>query len=93
VFIFVASTTSVLIPISWGGVLYPWDHWRTLVPLLLGFAGLGGFIAWEIYGAQEPLITLRVFMNRTAAASYIGTVMHGIIVRPPPLLFSGETPD
>ncbi|KAF8250950.1 MFS general substrate transporter [Wilcoxina mikolae CBS 423.85] len=79
-FVFVASTTAVLIPISWGGVMYPWDHWRTLVPLILGFAGLFGFIAWEIYGAKEPLITLRVFMNRTAAASYIGTVMHGIIL-------------
>lgn len=67
--------------------MYPWNHWRTLVPLVLGFAGLLGFIAWEIYGAKEPLITLRVFMNRTATASYIGTVMHGIIVRPPFVLW------
>jgi MFS family permease len=65
--IFVASTTAVLIPISWGGVMYSWDHWRTLVPLILGIAGLAAFVAWEVYGAREPLITLHVFMNRTAA--------------------------
>ncbi|KAA8911480.1 major facilitator superfamily domain-containing protein [Sphaerosporella brunnea] len=78
--LFVASTTAILIPISWGGVMYPWDHWRTLVPLILGFFGMGTFVAWEVYGAREPLITLRVFMNRTAAVSYFGTVMHGIIL-------------
>lgn len=84
--VFVGSTTSVLVPISWGGIMYPWDHWRILLPLVLGFAGLVGFLVWEIYGAREPLITLHVFTNRTAAVSYTGTVMHGIIVRfPPPL--------
>jgi hypothetical protein len=60
--------------------MYPWDYWRTLVPLILGFAGLALFIVWEIYFASEPLITLNVFMNRTAAVSYIGTVLHGVIV-------------
>ena len=79
--VFVGSTTSVLIPISWGGISYPWDSWRTLVPLVLGLAGFIGFLVWEIYGAREPLITLHVFTNRTAAVSYTGTVMHGIIVR------------
>jgi hypothetical protein len=29
--LFIASTTSILIPISWGGVIYKWDSWRTLV--------------------------------------------------------------
>jgi MFS family permease len=71
--LFVASTTAVLIPISWGGVMYDWDHWRTLVPLILGFAGLCSFVAWEVYGAKEPLIELHVFMNRTAAGGLHGT--------------------
>lgn len=64
---FIASVTAILIPISWGGVMYPWDHWRVLVPLVVGFASLTGFVLWEIYGAQEPLIALDIFMNRTAA--------------------------
>ncbi|KAI9737569.1 MAG: hypothetical protein M1834_009724 [Cirrosporium novae-zelandiae] len=78
--IFVGSATSFLIPITWGGVMYPWDSWRTLVPLLLGIAGLVGFILYEKYVAVEPLIRLGIFGNRTAIVTYIGTVLHGMIL-------------
>jgi len=79
-FLFISSTASVMIPVTWGGVMYDWDHWRTLVPLILGIVGLIGFVLYEIYYATHTLIKLEVFMNRTAAANYVGTVMHGIIV-------------
>ncbi|KAI5799054.1 major facilitator superfamily domain-containing protein [Geopyxis carbonaria] len=79
-FLFIASTTAVLIPISWGGVMYAWSHWRTIVPLVLGFTGLMAFSFWEIYGTSAPMINPSVFLNRTAAANYFGTVMHGIIL-------------
>ncbi|KAI9866654.1 MAG: hypothetical protein M1813_001206 [Trichoglossum hirsutum] len=79
-FIFVASTTSFLIPVTWGGVMYPWSHWRTLVPLILGGAGLVGFIFYEIYVPAEPLIKLHLFKNRSTSATYIGTVLHGMIL-------------
>lgn len=29
--LFIGSTTSFLIPVTWGGVSYAWDSWRTLV--------------------------------------------------------------
>jgi Major Facilitator Superfamily len=98
-FLFVASTTSFLIPITWvclqlkilpnnleftdllkGGVQYPWSSWRTLVPLILGAAGLVGFVFWEKYGAPEPLIRLVIFNNRTAVVTYIGTFIHGMVL-------------
>ncbi|KAI5801600.1 major facilitator superfamily domain-containing protein [Peziza echinospora] len=79
-FLFISSTASVMIPVTWGGVMYDWDHWRTLVPLILGIVGLIGFVLYEIYYATHTLIKLEVFMNRTAAANYVGTVMHGIIL-------------
>lgn len=78
--LFVGSVTAVLIPITWGGVMYDWDSWRTLVPLCLGFAGLVGFVVYERFVAVEPLIRLGLFGNRTAVANYFGTVMHGIVV-------------
>jgi hypothetical protein len=68
--IFIGSTTSFLIPITWGGVMYAWTSWRTLVPLIIGGVGLVGFVFWEIYGAPEPLIRLSIFGNRTASISY-----------------------
>ena len=60
--------------------MYAWDSWRTLVPLIIGIIGLIAFGAWEEYGAKEPLIRTVVFKNRTAAASYFMTVLHGMIL-------------
>ena len=60
--------------------MYAWDSWRTLVPLIIGAIGLIAFVFWEEYGAKEPLIRTVVFKNRTAAASYFMTTLHGMIL-------------
>ena len=79
-FLLTASTTSFLMPVSWGGVLFPWTSFRTLVPLILGIAGILAFIIYEIFKAKLPLIPLRIFANRTAAVNYVGTLVHGIVL-------------
>ncbi len=38
--LFVAGSTSFLIGITWGGHEFDWDAYQTLLPLLLGLAGL-----------------------------------------------------
>lgn len=38
------------------------------------------FIIWEEKFATEPLIALKVMKNRTAAATYIDTFLHGVIL-------------
>ena len=78
--LFIGSTTSFLIPITWGGVSYAWDSWRTLVPLIIGLVGLVFFVVYEERFAKEPLIRMDVFKNRTAAASYFETTIHGMIL-------------
>ncbi|KAL1301487.1 hypothetical protein AAFC00_005733 [Neodothiora populina] len=78
--LFVGSTVGFLIPLTWGGVMYPWSSWRTLVPLLVSLAGLVAFIVWEEYYAKEPMIPFRVMKNRTAAINYLGTFLHGLIL-------------
>ena len=78
--LFLASTTGFLIPITWGGVMYPWSSWRTLVPLILCGVGLVGFVIHQEYFAAEPLIRTDVFKSRTAAATYFDTVIHGIVL-------------
>ena len=75
-----ASTTSFLMPVSWGGVLFPWSSYHTLVPLILGIFGISAFILYEIYVAKAPLIPLRICNTRTAAVNYIGTLFHGMIL-------------
>ena len=82
--IFIASTTSILIPISWGGVSYSWSSWRTLVPLILGFAGEAGFVLWEVFGVPrlgfDALVPLILFKNRTTAIALFETAIHGLIL-------------
>lgn len=53
----IASTTSVIIPLSWGGLAFPWSSPHTLVPLLVGIAGIAGFLAYEAKVAATPLVS------------------------------------
>ena len=78
--VFIGSMTGFIIAITWGGVMYPWDHWRTLVPLIVCSCGLAVFVVHQEYFAPEPLIRTSVFKNRTAAVNYFQTAMHGIML-------------
>ncbi|KAH8601292.1 major facilitator superfamily domain-containing protein [Bisporella sp. PMI_857] len=78
--VFVAATASFLIPITWGGVMYDWGHWRTLLPLILGIVGLIGFIVYSVYFSKEPLIRRSLFNSPTAITAYFGTMIQGMIV-------------
>lgn len=80
IFLFVASLASFLIPLTWGGIMYPWSSWHTLVPLLLGVAGLVGFAVHEKFGAAQPLVPLVIFNNITQSVTYAGTFLHGMIL-------------
>ncbi|TVY13331.1 Efflux pump FUS6, partial [Lachnellula arida] len=78
--LFSASLTSVLIPISWGGVMYPWSHALTLVPLILGLGGLIAFTVYELHVAREPMVRFSIFKNWTLRLVYLQTTIHGVIL-------------
>ncbi|KAG8627753.1 hypothetical protein KVT40_003626 [Elsinoe batatas] len=78
--LFIGSTTGLLIPLTWGGVMYSWSSWRTLVPLLVSAAGLVAFVVWEERFATEPLIPFHITKSWTAAATYITTFLHGMVL-------------
>ena len=76
----VASVTSFLIPVTWGGVMYAWDSWHTLVPLILGFTGMVSFMVYEAYVPSQPLVPVYLFSNITVCISYLGTFLHGLVL-------------
>jgi len=78
--LFVGSTTSFLIPITWAGVMYPWTSWRVLVPMIVGILGLVSFTVYERYIPAEPLLPRSLFHNRTIILGYFFTVLHGMIL-------------
>jgi EmrB/QacA subfamily drug resistance transporter len=78
--IFVGSVTSFLIPISWGGIQYPWDSWRTTTPLAASAAGMILFIAYENFLAEETTIPLNIFRNSTTSIAFMNTFVHGVMM-------------
>lgn len=76
----VAAATSTLIPITWGGVQYAWDSWHTLVPLLVGLAGLAGFLVYEKRVASEPIIRLDLLKSYNMAYSLFAAMINALIV-------------
>ncbi|KAK6957354.1 hypothetical protein Daesc_000138 [Daldinia eschscholtzii] len=77
--ILIASVTSILIALAYGGTLYPWSSWRVILPLVLGFCGLGLFIAFESSRwCSDPMTPLHLFQNRTSAAAFYLTFIHSL---------------
>ncbi|RAL15211.1 MFS general substrate transporter [Aspergillus homomorphus CBS 101889] len=65
--LFATSISSFLIPLSWGGVMYRWSSWHTLLPLFLGVGGLLAFGAYEFRWATQPLIPPTIFRDRSTS--------------------------
>ncbi|QYT01547.1 MFS domain-containing protein [Trichoderma simmonsii] len=83
--LFIASTTTFLIPVTWGGTQYPWSGWQTIVPLILGIIGivLFGIYEFKIHSTKLPqarLIPSSIFANRSACIGYASSTVHGMVV-------------
>ncbi|RDI78683.1 hypothetical protein Vi05172_g11253 [Venturia inaequalis] len=78
-FLLSTSLTLITMSISWGGVMYSWSSWRTLVPLIGGVLVLVGWVMYSYSGIiSNPMIPLVVLNDRTAAISYFGNLVHGL---------------
>ncbi|KAI1855546.1 hypothetical protein JX266_000411 [Neoarthrinium moseri] len=69
--IFVGGITSLLIGLTFGGTVYPWASWRTIVPIIIGCVGWAAFHAYEYFiRNQNPCVPPHVFSNRTSATAF-----------------------
>jgi len=76
----VASVVSVLIALTWGGTQYEWSSWRTLLPLILGFMGIGAFLWVEsTTWIAEPTMPFRLFSNRTSLGAFAIASLHAML--------------
>ncbi|KAF9018941.1 MFS general substrate transporter [Hymenopellis radicata] len=78
-FLVVSSTAACTIALTWGGVVYPWDSARIIVPLVLGCLGLVAFVIFEAKGAKYPLIPWSVISNRTSVSGFLQTFLVGVV--------------
>ncbi|KAK3329727.1 major facilitator superfamily transporter [Apodospora peruviana] len=78
--LFITSMTGFLFGVTTGGVIYEWSSFRVLLPLLVGPAGLAGFLFYEFNYALEPIVNRGLFKNWDLIASYLMTVFHGAVL-------------
>jgi hypothetical protein len=65
----------MLMGIQWAGIQFPWSSAKVLVPLILGFLGLAGFLFYEAWVPQYPLVSCSEWtskgINLLSSGSYI----------------------
>lgn len=78
--LFVGSTTSFLVGISWGGTQYPWASAATLAPVIVGALGATVFVAWQIHAQPNSLLPTSLFYNASAIAAFYCALVNGFVV-------------
>ncbi|PMD46831.1 MFS general substrate transporter [Hyaloscypha variabilis F] len=77
---FIASTVSFLIAITWGGHDYAWSAYQTLLPLLLGLAGIAVTMVWEFKYTKQPFIRPDMLRSRSLLTAYVCTCLQGLLL-------------
>ncbi|KZV67597.1 MFS multidrug transporter [Peniophora sp. CONT] len=79
--IFTASSTSVVIALSWGGLKYDWSSPQVLISLVAGLIGFCIFLAYEAVVATHPVIPLKIILvDRTTFSGYMQCFLMGVIL-------------
>ena len=79
--LFIVSTTSFLIAITWGGHDYAWSAYQTLLPMLLGLAGIGVTLGWEFKYATAPFIRPDMLRSRSLLTARVYRLAGASLVR------------
>ncbi|KAK8009832.1 hypothetical protein PG990_008797 [Apiospora arundinis] len=63
------SIICLLLALEWGGVMYPWSHWRVVVVLVFFVVLLVAFVADQYFMGDNALIPGRIARSRTVVAT------------------------
>ncbi|KAI1825835.1 major facilitator superfamily domain-containing protein [Xylaria intraflava] len=78
--LFITGVTLVLVALAYGGNMWAWTSYSTLLSLLVGFFILVIFLFYEESNyCKEPTLPLRLFRNRTSATAYAITFLHSLL--------------
>ncbi|KAM0745895.1 iron permease [Meredithblackwellia eburnea MCA 4105] len=78
--IFVGSTTSCIIAMSWAGDTYSWSSWKVYSPLSVGMIGLIFYILLERSFAPRPTIPFQILTHKLTVLGYLTNFIHGMTV-------------
>nr|GAT49272.1 iron permease [Mycena chlorophos] len=76
----VSSTTSIVIALTWGGTVFAWSSVKVLLPLIIGFVGIGAFIVYEAFVPRFQIIPFSLMATRTALSGYIQSFICAVVL-------------
>jgi MFS family permease len=72
-----ASSTLIVLALTWAGEEHPWQSPAVIATLAVGFAVSAGFLLWEWKGARLPLIPVHIFKSRVVNGATITMFING----------------
>ena len=72
------SLLALLLGVTMGGVLHPWNSAHVVTPLVVGMVGIAGFVKYETTVPALPMIPIRAFKDRTVASGFFTAWAHGV---------------
>ncbi|CAK4034528.1 MFS multidrug transporter [Lecanosticta acicola] len=76
-----ASIASMAVSISWAGTVYSWKSYQSILPLVVGIAGLALWCAYSrSWRVQNALLPISIFKNGSAAMAAFGALVQGAVL-------------
>ncbi|KAF8258823.1 major facilitator superfamily domain-containing protein [Lactarius quietus] len=75
-----ASTTLVVVGLTWGGVQYSWISAAVLAPLVLGLVGLASFVIYELHFCKPPTAPILFELNWTSTSGYLQNFVMAVVL-------------
>jgi MFS family permease len=78
--LFASGITVFLYAITSAGVIYPWQSWRTIIPLVLGLLVIVLTLVYEHFWAKDPFLPHSLFQNRSSIINYLAAFFQGFLL-------------
>ncbi|KAG2006197.1 MFS multidrug transporter [Coprinopsis cinerea AmutBmut pab1-1] len=75
-----ASSSALVLALTWGGARYQWGDIRVLLPLIIGILGLIVWLFYEVKFASHPTVAPELLGNRTTISGYIQVFVNSLVV-------------
>ncbi|KAH6660412.1 major facilitator superfamily domain-containing protein [Truncatella angustata] len=75
----ITAVTSLLVGVTWGGVVHAWDSFATILPIVMGFLGIFMFAAFEKYMASVPMIRFDLLGSYNILYALFAAFFHSIM--------------
>ncbi|KAJ7183008.1 MFS general substrate transporter [Mycena crocata] len=71
--------TLLMLPLVWGGVIFPWLSWVVLAPLISDVLVISIFCVWEWKGALLPIVPMHIFAHLTVTGVFLSMFVNGFV--------------